>query len=98
MAKVAVTNVPTVVSPARQRKWFIVQNQSDTEIYISFAADAASLTPASGNNPGLKLKPDSMLSFDDIASADFSARRVNDAVIYAIHDGSGDKNLIIHEG
>lgn len=98
MAKVAVNTTPTLVSGEKSRKWFIVQNQSDVDVFISFEANSSIVTGGAGTNPGLKLKPDAMLSIDDIASADINGRSVNDVAIYAIHEGSGTKTLVIHEG
>ena len=95
ISKVNVTTAATLVSAARPygRSWFVLQNQSDTDIYVSFDGTAA-VTLAAGNAPGILIAAGETFAF---AASMPTPRPPVDAAIYAIHGGSGNKVLVCHE-
>lgn len=92
ITKIAVATTATLVDAASERQWLMIQNQSDTPIFLSFDGTAA-LTTDAGASPGIRLSP-----WDTIMSTDISGRFTgNNFPIYAIHGGTGTKNLVIQE-
>lgn len=92
ISKIAVATTATLVSDSRERNWLMIQNQSDTPIFLSFDGTAG-VTIDSGATPGIRLAP-----YDTIMSSDIAGRFTgNNAAIYAIHGGTGTKNLAVHE-
>jgi hypothetical protein len=92
ITKIAVATTATLVDAATERQWLMIQNQSDTPIFLSFDGTAAVTTDA-GASPGIRLAP-----WDTIMSTDISGRFTgNNYAIYAIHGGTGNKNLVIQE-
>lgn len=92
ITKIAVATTATLVDAATERQWLMIQNQSDTPIFLSFDGTAAVTTDA-GATPGIRLAP-----WDTIMSTDISGRfSGNNFPIYAIHGGTGTKNLVIQE-
>lgn len=92
ISKLAVAATATLVSAAKERQWLMIQNQSDTPIFLSFDGTDTVTTDA-GATPGIRLAP-----FDTILSTDIAGRfSGNNAAIYAIHGGAGTKNLAVHE-
>jgi len=92
ISKIAVATTATLVSDSRERNWLMIQNQSDTPIFLSFDG-TATVTTDSGAAPGIRLAP-----YDTIMSSDIAGRFTgNNAAIYAIHGGTGTKNLAVHE-
>jgi hypothetical protein len=92
ITKIAVATTATLVDAATERQWLMIQNQSDTPIFLSFDGTAA-VTTDSGASPGIRLAP-----WDTIMSTDISGRFTgNNYAIYAIHGGTGTKNLVIQE-
>lgn len=92
ISKIAVATTATLVDAATERQWLMIQNQSDTPIFLSFDGTAAVTTDA-GASPGIRLAP-----WDTIMSTDISGRFTgNNYEIYAIHGGTGTKNLAVHE-
>lgn len=87
MPSVDIATTPTQVLPRAGRNALILQNLSDTDIYI---AARGNVTAAAGENSGLRIKADGgTLSLTDLATN----RAVADAAIYAVHGGSGTKEL-----
>ena len=92
ISKLAVAATATLVSAAKERQWLMIQNQSDTPIFLSFDGTDTVTTDA-GATPGIRLAP-----FDTILSTDIAGRfSGNNYAIYAIHGGTGTKNLAVHE-
>jgi len=92
ITKIAVATTATLVDAATERQWLMIQNQSDTPIFLSFDGTAAVTTDA-GVSPGIRLAP-----WDTIMSTDIAGRfSGNNFPIYAIHGGTGTKNLVIQE-
>lgn len=92
ITKIAVATTATLVDAATERQWLMIQNQSDTPIFLSFDGTAAVTTDA-GVSPGIRLAP-----WETIMSTDISGRFTgNNFPIYAIHGGTGTKNLAVHE-
>lgn len=82
-----VTTSSSVVSaaPASWRRGCILQNDSDTAIYVMFGATAVA-------NQGVRLNANgSSLEVGEDKSLNFQG------VIYAIHAGTGDKTLLVTE-
>jgi hypothetical protein len=92
ITKIAVATTATLVDAAFERQWLMIQNQSDTAIFLSFDG-TATVTTDSGATPGIRLAP-----YDTIMSTDISGRFTgNNFPIYAIHGGTGTKNLVVQE-
>lgn len=92
ITKIAVATTATLVDAATERQWLMIQNQSDTAIFLSFDG-TATVTTDTGATPGIRLAP-----YDTIMSTDISGRFTgNNFPIYAIHGGTGTKNLAVHE-
>ena len=92
ITKIAVATTATLVDAASERQWLMIQNQSDTAIFLSFDG-TATVTTDSGATPGIRLAP-----YDTIMSTDISGRFTgNNFPIYAIHGGTGTKNLVVQE-
>jgi len=92
ITKIAVATTATLVDAASERQWLMLQNQSDTAIFISFDG-TSTVTTDTGATPGIRLAP-----YDTIMSTDISGRfSGNNFSIYAIHGGTGTKNLVLHE-
>ena len=92
ITKIAVATTATLVDAATERQWLMIQNQSDTAIFLSFDG-TATVTTDSGATPGIRLAP-----YDTIMSTDISGRfSGNNFAIYAIHGGTGTKNLVVQE-
>lgn len=92
ITKIAVATTATLVDAATERQWLMIQNQSDTAIFLSFDG-TATVTTDTGATPGIRLAP-----YDTIMSTDISGRFTgNNFPIYAIHGGTGTKNLVVQE-
>jgi hypothetical protein len=92
ITKIAVATTATLVDAATERQWLMIQNQSDTPIFLSFDGTTAVTTDA-GASPGIRISP-----WETIMSTDISGRFTgNNFPIYAIHGGTGTKNLVIQE-
>jgi hypothetical protein len=89
--KTAVGTTATLVQAATDRKWFILQNQSDTDIYVSFEGTTGVTTDA-GANPGIEI----MANGGSLATGEGEFNPNLNASIYAIHGGTGTKNLVLH--
>lgn len=93
MASVDVTTTATLAIPAgTDRRVLMIQNLSDTDIYIGFAAG---VTVADGANSGIQIPANGgNISMTDLPSRGHGAYRdINDVGIYAVHGGSGTKKL-----
>ena len=92
ITKIAVATTATLVDAATERQWLMIQNQSDTAIFLSFDG-TATVTIDTGATPGIRLAP-----YDTIMSTDISGRFTgNNFPIYAIHGGTGTKNLVVQK-
>jgi hypothetical protein len=92
ITKVAIGSTATLVSQAKERNWIMLQNQSDTAIFLSFEG-TATVTTDSGASPGIRLAPWESITSDDSAGR-FTG---NNLPIYAIHGSAGDKYIALHE-
>ena len=95
--KINVQSTATLVSSAKSRRWFIMQNLSDADIFVSFEINSASVTGVAGGDPGIKLKADEVIGMGQLPGGGAERFSTNHAV-YAIHETTGDKVLVIHEG
>lgn len=87
MATIDVTTTPAQALPRGNRHAAILQNLSDTDIYVS---SDPGVTAADGPYSGLRIKADGgTLAIADVASNKETA----DRAIYAVHAGSGVKAL-----
>lgn len=92
ISKIDVATTATVVSAAKpNRHWFVLQNQSDADIYVSF--DGTTPTLNSGASPGLKIAAGETFGFGGELP---SPRPPVTAAITAITE-TGTKTLVIHE-
>lgn len=93
ITKVNVTTSATAIitatdgaSPSRKKnRNVIIQNQSDTDIYVALDG-SSNVTGSAGIRPGIKLTAGAILS------GDFSSFES----AYAIHEGTGNKVLTVH--
>lgn len=92
ISKTNVTTSPTIISAARERDWLMIQNQSDTPVFLSFDG-SSDLTTDTGAKPGIRLSPYDSIMTDDSAGR-FSG---NNLPIYAIHGGVGNKVVVVQE-
>lgn len=92
ITKFNVTTTAQAVVSATRRRAIIIQNHSDTDIYIAF--DNSGVTGPAGSYPGIKIPASGGI---------FAATSVSpwdqtcDRVLHAIHAGSGNKVLVVHE-
>lgn len=92
ITKNLVTTAATLISDARERQWLMIQNQSDTSVFLSFDG-SSDITTDSGAKPGIRLAPNECILTDD-SSGRFAG---NNFPIYAIHGGVGNKAVVVHE-
>jgi len=84
---VAVQTTPTLAAAAdKQRDWIILQNTSDSVIYLDVTGDGSS--PVTSSN-GLKLAAGSLVTL--------TGGPANNAIT-AIHADTGDKSLVVQGG
>ena len=87
ISAVQVTTSPTELIPANVRRLgFVIQNISDSDIFLKMDGSTTALTAANG----LKLGPNEYLSMTT------SENQIFDAVS-GIHSGIGDKEVRIQE-
>jgi len=86
-----IATTSTQVVPPRARGVLLLQNVSDTDIYIGFAAG---VTTTPGPESGIKLRPNATLSLTDLPGS--SGTAVNTGV-WAVHAGTGTKELRTQE-
>lgn len=87
MPSVNIATTPTEVLSRASRNAVVLQNLSDTDMFV---AARGNLTAAAGDNSGLRIKADGgTLSLTDLAGNG----SVADAAIYAVHAGTGTKEL-----
>lgn len=92
ITKFNVTTTAQSVVTATKRRALIVQNQSDTDLYIAF--DNAAVTGPAGTYPGIKLAANGgTWSGTSVSPWDQTC----DRAVYAIHAGTGNKVLVVHE-
>jgi len=85
---ISVTTSETEVLPARRtRKFIILQNVSDTDIYLDFTSDTDALTTANG----IKIEAGDTMILDGLEGGAFTN------AVTAIHGGSGAKSLRVQE-
>lgn len=88
--KVNVGTTATLVQGSVEREWVILQNLSDTDIYLSLDG-SSDVTGAAGAKPGVRLSANGgMLSGGE---GEFNIFYNNP--IYAIHEGTGNKVLTL---
>jgi hypothetical protein len=81
------TTVTPVLAGKYDRKFIVVQNLSDTPVFLDFTSDSVTLTV--GN--GYRLDAGDTLIIDDLIGGSFTN------AIEAIHAGVGTKELRIQE-
>lgn len=91
ISKVSVTTTATLCLAATNKLWMILQNQSDTDIYLAFEGTSAVTTDV-GASPGIKLAAGASIAFTD----DYHRGAPLTDAIYAIHGSTGTKALVIH--
>jgi len=91
ITKVAVATTATLCLAAVNKRWMMIQNQSDTDIYVAFDGTTA-VTLDSGASPGMKLAAGASIAITD---DHHRGAPLADAV-YAIHGSTGTKSLVIH--
>jgi hypothetical protein len=95
IAKINVTVAATLLSAAKRRAWFVLQNISDADIYV--ALDGSSdVTGAAGAKPGLLIRPGEFLADSSFRNA-VGWTDANDRALYAIHEGVGNKVMTVQE-
>lgn len=88
MPSVSISTTPTKVVGPKNLNSVILQNLSDTDIFV---AARSNVTVAAGSNSGLRIKAGGgVLALNDLMDRPHSA---DDLQLYAIHSGSGTKEL-----
>jgi hypothetical protein len=87
-------NVVTLISAGRIRRWFIIENQSDTPMFIGLGGDSG-ITNAAGAKPGIQFAAGAKLTSGDLGSV--IGKEINRA-FYALHNGAAAKAVVLHEG
>lgn len=90
IAKAAIGTTPTLALAAVAKRWCMLQNQSDTDIYVAFEGSSG-VTIDSGASPGFKIAAGSSVALSDDNHRGYP---LADA-IYAVHGSTGTKNLVI---
>jgi len=95
ITKPSILATATLAAAAADREWFLLENQSGTDIRVSFEGDdAASLTPSTGSKPGVLVKsgnpPMAFLAMHYGLS-------INNPIYAITEDGSTGKALIVHQ-
>lgn len=85
MPSLNVTTTSAEVLPARNRSALILQNISDTEVWLNFNAH---VTASAGAQAGLRLLPGGTFSLTELPRGS-----ANNVAVYAIHAGAGTKEL-----
>jgi hypothetical protein len=88
ISAIQVTTSETQIVPARVRQLLIVQNVSDTDIFVQFTEAPGTLTAANG----LLLAAGKSIGFSSDGISSFRNNRVS-----AIHGGAGDKEVRVVE-
>jgi len=87
---VNVTTDPTHIADYdSERSWIMVQNVSDTDIYLKLNGSSAALTTANG----IRLEPGEILTMDNSQGSKIATN-----YIQAIHSGSGNKEVRVQGG
>jgi hypothetical protein len=87
MPSVNVATNPTEVLPRGSRNAVVFQNLSDTDIFVGARGN---VTAAAGENSGLRVRAaGGTFALTDL----FGSRAVADAAIFAVHAGTGTKEL-----
>jgi len=97
ITKTNVQSTATLVSAARARNWFILQNQSDVDIFVAFTSDGGSVTGSTGAKPGILISAGEEIGMGQLPGG-AGERFATNLAIYAIHESTGDKVLVCHEG
>lgn len=88
--KVNVGTSATLVQGSQDRKWAILQNLSDTDIFVSLDG-SSDVTGSAGAKPGLKLSANG-----GTAAGGEGEYNINfSGPIYAVHEGAGNKVLTL---
>lgn len=88
--KASVGTTATLVQGSIDREWFILQNLSDTDIFVSLEGTSA-VTGAAGASPGYRLAANG----GTLTGGEGEFNLNNNGPIYAIHEGTGSKTLVL---
>jgi hypothetical protein len=91
IAKIAVGTSPTLVRPTETRRLLIIQNLSDTDVFIALEGSAG-VTTDTGANPGLRLNANGGVF---VGGEESHLPGGAEQAIYAIHGGTGTKNISV---
>lgn len=89
-ASIATGATPTLVQGTTDRKWFILQNQSDTDVFVSMDG-TSTITTDTGATPGIKLAANG----GSIATGEGEFNPTICNPIYAVHAGGAPKALVL---
>jgi hypothetical protein len=94
MSSVNVATTPTQVVPRRTgRTLLLIENVSDTDVFVGFNSDVSA---AAGPASGITLRAAGGKLF--VAADNLQGRvRAAEYALYAVHAGSGEKELRIQE-
>lgn len=88
--KVNVGTSPTLVQTATEREWLIMQNLSDTDIYLSMDG-SSDVSGAAGAKPGVRISANGGM----ISGGEGEFNIYFNNPIYAVHEGTGNKVLTL---
>jgi hypothetical protein len=84
----------TKIAEASWRHWFVIQNLSDTDLWIALDG-SADVTTDAGAKPGLKLAAGARLGSGDLGLNE--ARTDFRGPFFAVHAGGAAKSVVVHE-
>lgn len=94
ITKATVTTSAAQIRPSTYRRALYIRNISDTDCFFSFdGSTTTTLTGDSGSKPGVKVASGATHVFTFSDRPDIS---INNE-IWAIHEGTGSKSVVIHE-
>ena len=94
ITKSTVTTSAAQLRPSTYRRALYIRNISDTDCFFSFdGVTTTTLTGDSGSKPGVKVAAGavSIFTFGNLPDSSINNE------IWGIHEGTGSKNVVIHE-
>lgn len=86
MQAINVTTSQTTIAPAGNRDFVHIYNASDTTVYVKYDGDSTAVTPSTG----LPIEPGGRLELNNDGYKPIFTKAV-----VAIHDGSGNKQVLV---
>lgn len=88
ISKHAIGTTATLVRSAEERRWIIIQNLSDTDVFLALDG-STDVTIASGLKPGVRIAANG----GNLSVGESQRDTTTNFPIYAIHGGTGTKDI-----